>query len=81
MYIYISWCCVLYFKKKKELKLQKKFELGACNPSFLRQKVFTVHSFFILNENTYFPNMPFQFHKKKQSGDFYGEIFKENLEH
>lgn len=25
--------------------------------------------------------MPFQFHKEKQSGDFYGEIFKENLEH
>lgn len=25
--------------------------------------------------------MPFQFHKEKQLGDFYGETFKENLEY
>lgn len=53
--------------RKRGIKTSKKFELGACNSSFLGQNIFTVCSFFILNENTYFPSMPFQFWKKKKN--------------
>lgn len=67
--------------RKRGIKTSKKFELGACNSSFLGQNIFTVCSFFILNENTYFPSMPFQFwkKKKKQSGDFMVKYFKRTL--